>query len=341
MSAYAGKRAVVTGGLGFIGSNLSIRLVELGANVTVIDSSVEGCGANPFNLSPVRDQIRLIDADIGEVSRFRKEIRASDVIFNLAGEISHTESMRCPERDLRINAVSQLRFLLACRAVRPGIRVVYASTRQVYGRPDYLPADEGHPIRPVDFNGIHKFAASQYHLVLTRTQELDALILRLTNVYGPRMALDVPHQGVLGAFLRAAMVREPLVLYGTGEQLRNPVYVDDVVEAFLLAGLVRSPQARVFNVGGPEALSIRVMAEIIAQASGSGPLRVEPFPDGRVRIDVGSCIAGTECIEEHLGWSAKTRFRDGIRRALDYYAVHLHEYVRRIPDSQVVHDTRP
>jgi nucleoside-diphosphate-sugar epimerase len=131
------------------------------------------------------------------------------------------------------------------------------------------------------------------------------------------------------------------LLYGTGEQLRNPVYVDDAVEAFLLAGLVRSPRARVFNVGGREALSIRVIAEIIAQAGGSGPLRVEPFPDGRVRIDVGSCIAGTECIQEHLGWSAKTRFRDGIRRALDYYAVHLHEYVRRIPDSQVVHDTRP
>ncbi len=325
-SSYAGKRVLVTGGLGFIGSNLALRLVELGAEVTVVDSSMDGCGANRFNIEPARDRIRLIPADIGDASDFADEIRASEVIFNLAGEISHTESMRRPERDLQINTIAQLRFLLACRTYRPGVRIVYASTRQVYGRPDYLPADESHPIHPIDFNGVHKFAAAQYHMVLTRMQELDAVILRLTNVYGPRMAIDVPHQGVLGAFIRAAVAREPLIVYGAGDQLRDPVYVDDAVEAFLLAGAVQPARTRVFNVGGPEALSIRALAEIIAHESGS-TLRFELFPNGRARIDIGSCFAATKCIHEQLGWAARTLFAEGIRRALDYYNANLRRYV--------------
>lgn len=327
--SYAGRRVLVTGGLGFIGSNLALRLVELGAEVTVVDSSIEGCGANGFNIEPAGDRIRLISADIADASRFEDEIRASDVIFNLAGEISHTESMRCPERDLNINTISQLRFLLACRTYRPGVRIVYASTRQVYGRPDYLPTDESHPIHPVDFNGIHKFAAAQYHLVLTRMQELDAVILRLTNVYGPRMAIDVPHQGVLGAFIRAAVAGDQLVVYGSGEQLRDPVYVDDAVEAFLLAGAVQPAPARVFNVGGPEALSIRAIAETIAHEGGS-TLKFVPFPNGRARIDIGSCVAGTKCIHERLGWNAKTLFGEGVRRALDYYTANIRQYLVRV-----------
>src|SRR5580700_4218669 len=165
---YVGKKILITGGLGFIGSNLALRAVALGAEVTIVDSSVEGCGANPHNIAPIRERVRLLPFDIGQAREFAGAIAKADVIFNLAGEISHLSSMECPERDLAINTTAQLRFLIACAREAPGVRVVYASTRQIYGPPRYLPVDESHPIDAVDFNGIHKHAAAMYHLMLSR-----------------------------------------------------------------------------------------------------------------------------------------------------------------------------
>ena len=238
---YQGRDVLVTGGLGFIGSNLAVRLAALGANVRVADSRVAGCGANLYNLKPYEQSIDWIDADLSEPDALRPAIRDAEVIFNLAGEISHIHSMEFPERDLQLNTVSQLRFLDACRQENQGIRVVYAGTRQAFGRPEYLPVDEGHPVRPVDFNGVHKYAATMYHVMMSDLGQLDAIVLRLTNVYGPRMSLNVAGQGFLGVFFRRALLHEPIAVYGDGEQLRDPAYVDDVVDAFLAAGQLRDP----------------------------------------------------------------------------------------------------
>lgn len=238
---YRGKNVLITGGLGFIGSNLAIRAAGLGAEVTIIDSSIEGCGANPDNIQSIRDRIHLVPLDIGQAREFAATIAKADVIFNLAGEISHLHSMEFPERDLEINTTSQLRFLEVCTRENAAVRIVYAGTRQIYGVPEYLPVDESHPINPVDFNGIHKYAATMYHLMLTRAGRLDAMVLRLTNVYGPRMALNVPSQGFLSTFLRKLTMGESLEIYGDGAQLRDPVYVEDVVDAFLLAGAEPHP----------------------------------------------------------------------------------------------------
>src|SRR5437868_2072185 len=233
---YAGKRVLVTGGLGFIGSNVAVRLAQEGAEVTVIDSAVPGCGANRHNLAPFSGRINVIDDDIGALLAHREAVTGTAVVFNMAGEISHINSMRDPVRDLELNTVSQLRFLLALREICPGIRVVYASTRQVYGVPQFLPINESHPVNPIDFNGIHKHAAASYHRLLTASGEIEASILRLTNIYGPRMALNIPEQGVLGHFFRRALLGDDFEVFGDGKQLRDPVYVDDIVEAFLLAG---------------------------------------------------------------------------------------------------------
>ena len=323
---YAGKRVLVTGGLGFIGSNLAVRLARVGARVTVIDSAVSGCGANWHNLAPVLGEINVITADIGALSAHREVIEGTDVVFNMAGEISHINSMRDPVRDLELNTASQLRFLLSLRQFCPGIRVVYASTRQVYGVPQYLPINEAHPINPIDFNGIHKHAAASYHRLLTASGEIDASILRLTNIYGPRMALNIPEQGVLGHFFRRTLLGQDIELFGDGKQVRDPVYVDDIVEAFLLVGARAGLPAPNMNVGGRDALSLEDMARILV-AEGGGKLLYRPFPEGHKSIDIGSFSTDNSFIRDTLGWEPQVPFATGARLTLDYYREHREHYL--------------
>jgi UDP-glucose 4-epimerase len=322
---FAHRRVLVTGGLGFIGSNLVLRLVEEGATVTVVDNLLPGCGGNLYNVDPVKDQIRIVNADIGDVPR--DVVQGSDIIFNLAGEISHIHSMQFPERDLQVNTLSQLRFLLTCREAARGTRIVYAGTRQVYGIPKYLPVDEAHPLQPIDFNGVHKLAATMYHLMLSRIGDIDARVVRLTNVYGPRMALDIVCQGFLSTYIRRMMLGEPLEVFGGGDQLRDPAYVDDVVEAFLLAGLAPKRLSRSYNAGGPEALSLRQIAEAVAEIGGLPPPAIVPFPPERKPIDIGSYRTDSRRIERELGWKPRVRFAEGMSRTRDYFQAHFNHYL--------------
>ncbi len=317
--SYRGKCVLVTGGLGFIGSNLVVRLVELGARVTVIDARILGCGANNQNLAPVAGDVCVIERDIAEAESFADILRRTDLVFNLAGEISHVHSMQFPERDLRLNTESQLRFLLACRNAAPGIRVVFASTRQVFGIPRYLPVDEAHPIRPIDFNGIHKYAATQYHLLLRRLGELDAAVLRLTNVYGPRMALAAPCQGFLGNFFRRALTGRPIELFGDGLQERDAIYIDDVVDAFLMAGLHPDFAHEDYNVGAPCGIALRDIAAAILDAAGGGEVRYRPFPPERKAIDIGSYCTNPARLEEEFCWRPKVSLAEGCRRTIAYF----------------------
>jgi UDP-glucose 4-epimerase len=327
MQRYRDVPVLVTGGLGFLGSNLAIRLVEEGARVTIVDPSIPGCGANPHNLAPVRDRVSIVAQDIAEPRNFTASIREARAIFNLAGEISHIHSMDFPERDLNINTVAQLRFLLECQASNPGVRVVYASTRQIYGVPAYLPVDENHPIQPVDFNGVHKYAASMYHLMLGRSRTLDAISLRLTNVYGPRMALDIPCQGFLSAFLRRMLLARPLEIFGDGEQLRDPVYVDDAVEAFLIAGSIERAPSLAYNIGGPQALTLNQIANLATDAAGLAAPSHRPFPGEIKAIDIGSYHTDSSRAARELDWRPQVRFAEGIRRTLDYYRAELPNYL--------------
>jgi len=333
MQRYRDVPVLITGGLGFLGSNLAIKLVEEGARVTIVDASIAGCGSNQYNIEPVRDRVTVVAQDIGEAAGFAPAIAEARVIFNLAGEISHIHSMDFPERDLKINTVAQLRFLMECQASNPGVRVVYASTRQIYGMPNYLPVDENHPIQPVDYNGVHKYAASMYHTMLGRSGAIDAVVLRLTNVYGPRMALDVPCQGFLSTFLRRLLLRRPLEIFGDGEQLRDPVFVDDAVEAFMIAGAIeRAPSklykpSMVYNIGGPEKLSLNEIARVSTGAAGVEAPSHRAFP-GEIRaIDIGSYYTDSDRAARELDWRPSTSFAEGIRRTLDYYRGQLDRYL--------------
>lgn len=328
MREYHNCRVAITGGLGFIGSNLAERLVGLGAKVTIIDSSVFECGANPYNIDRIAHRVRLIERDISQASSFAAELREVDVIFNLAGDLSHIHSMRFPARDFEINAVAQFRFLEECVRVSPGVRIVYGGTRQIYGAPEYLPVDEKHPVRPTDFNGINKYAASMYHLMWSKTGALDAVVLCLSNVYGPRMALNIPCQGFLGNYVRRLGCGRALEIFGDGEQLRDPVYIDDVVDALLRAGAASRLNARVFNLGGPEALSLREIAAAgMRAAGGQTPISYRAFPPELKLIDIGSYSSDCMLIARELGWQPQVRFEDGIGRTLAWYASRWRHYL--------------
>jgi len=333
-SPYRNRKVLVTGGLGFIGSNLAIRLVEAGASVTIVDSMLPGCGANPFNVASVESEIRVIAADVGDPEEFSAQLAETQIVFNLAGEISHSRSMEQPERDLQVNTLSQLRFLLACREYCPAARIVYAGTRQVYGKPEYLPVDEHHPIHPVDFNGVHKYAAMQYHLLLARRGDLDCIALRLSNVYGPRMALHLPQQGFLGVYLRQALEGKPIMVYGDGSQLRDPVHVGDVVDAFLLAGVASRLDSRKFNIGGPQVVCVGEIAATVACLGGATAVHEIPFPDDARRIDVGSYYSETARARRELGWTPRIELGDGIQSTLAFYRTYRDHYI--CPNEQVV-----
>jgi UDP-glucose 4-epimerase len=327
MQRYRDVPVLITGGLGFIGSNLAIKLVEEGARVTIVDPRIAGCGANLHNIAPVSTRISIVDRDMADAADFADRIRDARVIFNIAGEISHIHSMDFPERDLKLNTVAQLRFLTQCQASNPGVRVVYASTRQIYGVPDYLPVDEQHPIQPVDYNGVHKYATSMYHLMLTRAGAIDAVVLRLTNVYGPRMALDIPCQGFLSTFLRRLLLAKPLEIFGDGEQLRDPVFVDDAVEAFMIAGAVERAPSMVYNVGGPEKLSLNQIAYLASEIAGAAAPAHRPFPGAIKAIDIGSYFTDSSRAARELDWRPQVNFAAGIRRTLDYYRAGLPFYL--------------
>lgn len=329
---YRGEHVLVTGGLGFIGSNLALHLARGGARVTVVDSCEPGCGGNPFNLEAAEHDITVLQGDIGDEPLVAGALLAADVIFNLAGEVSHTHSMLFPERDFRINGQSQLRFLQACARYAKGKRVVYASTRQVYGKPKRLPVAEKHQIMAMDFNGVHKHAAGQYHLLLSRLGEIDAVVLRLTNTYGPRMAIGLPCQGFLPVFFRRALEGKQISVFGDGGQLRDPVYVDDACEAMLLAGAVDAPAQRTVNIGSSTAVySLNEIAEEISRQAVLPPCRLQPFPAARKKIDIGSYVSSDERAMELLGWRARTEFADGVRQTLGYYGEFYQHY--RAPEE--------
>jgi UDP-glucose 4-epimerase len=318
MNPYAGQRVLVTGGLGFIGSNLTIRLVHLGAKVTIIDSCVRHGGGNFRNLGPVVDDVTIVSADIANDFIVRPLLADVDVIFNLAGQVSHSQSMRSPDKDLQINTRSQLTFLNQCAQAKLPCRIVYASTREVYGRAQYLPVDELHPIMPVDVNGVNKHAAGLYHLMWSYNGSLDAVVLRLTNVYGPRLALNLPDMGVLPTFLLRVLTGQQLYIYGDPARLRDPLYVDDAVDALLRAGASPALRSRVYNVGGPEALTLQEIAGTLCQIAGAPPPLSVPLPADHLAIDVGSFNTDSRLIQSHLGWRPKTRFREGARKTLDF-----------------------
>ncbi len=317
---------LITGGLGFIGSNLARRLVELGAQVTILDSLVPEYGGNLFNIAGLEDRLRVNISDVRDEHSMRYLLQGQHFLFNLAGQTSHMDSIEDPYTDLEINCRAQLSILEACRKHNPGVTVVFASTRQIYGRPERLPVDETHLLRPVDVNGINKMAGEWYHILYSRLWGISACALRLTNTYGPRMRVKDARQTFLGLWLRLLLEDRPFEVW-EGEQLRDFTYVDDAVEALLLAAA--NPQARgqVFNLGGDSVVSLRQLAGVLVEINGAGNYVLRDFPAGRKRIDIGDYYADYSRIQSLLGWRPRVSLREGLERTLTFYRQHLAQYI--------------
>ena len=323
---FKNANVLITGGAGFIGSNLAIRLVEEGARVTIADSLIPEYGGNLHNLAPVRDKVDMNITDVRDPYAMTHLVQGRDFLFNLAGQTSHMDSMSDPFTDLEINARAQLSILEACRSHNPGIRIVFAGTRQIYGRPDYLPVDEKHPIRPVDINGIHKVAGEWYHQLYWDVYGIKSTSLRLTNTYGPRMRIKDARQTFVGIWIRRILEGDSFEVWG-GEQLRDFTYVDDCVQALLTAASRDAALGKVYNLGGDKIVSLKELADTLLSIHGSGTYDIKKFPEERKKIDIGDYYSSDEMIQKELGWKAATSLEQGLKDTLEYFAENLQQYL--------------
>lgn len=318
-------RVLITGGLGFLGSNLARRLVTEGADVTIVDSLIPQYGGNPRNVAGIEDRIHINVADIRDDETVSRLVPGHDYLFSLAGQTSHMDSMDDPFTDLEINCRAQLAVLEACRRYAPGITIVYASTRQVYGRPASVPVRETHPLRPVDINGIHKLAGEWYHLLYNDVYAVRASALRLTNTYGPRMRVRDARQTFLGVWIRELIQGKPFEVWG-GRQLRDLTFVDDAVEALVVAARNERASGEIFNVGASEHVSLLELARLLVRVNGGGDFTVREFPPDRQRIDIGDYVADWTKVRDMLGWRPAVSLEEGLRRTISYYREHGEHY---------------
>jgi len=324
---YRGRRVLVTGGLGFIGSNLARQLVDLGADVLLLDSMIPDYGGNLFNIADIESRLRVNFGDVRNESIMDVLVRDREIIFNLAGQVSHIDSMRDPFTDLDINCRAQLSMLEACRKFNPTVKVVFAGTRQVYGKPDRLPVDENHLVRPIDVNGVNKAAGEYYHLLYNNAFGVRACSLRLTNVYGPRQLIKHNRQGFIGWFIRLAIEDREIQVFGDGSQMRDFVFVDDAADAFLRAGACDSCDGGVFNVGGLEPIAHKDLVEMLLSVAGTGRVRYVPWPAEKKAIDIGSFYSDSSKFAAATGWAPRVDLREGFRRTVEFYRANLPRYV--------------
>jgi dTDP-glucose 4,6-dehydratase/UDP-glucose 4-epimerase len=325
-AAYAGAAVLITGGLGFIGARLARRLVALDARVTLVDSLIPSYGGNLHNILGIEDRVQVNICDVRDPHAMRHLVQGKAFLFNLAGQTSHVDSMSQPQTDLAINATAQLDILEACRAANPAIKLVFASTRQLYGRPQYLPVDEKHPVQPVDVNGINKWAGEAYHLLYNQVYGIRACALRLTNTYGPGMRVKDARQTFLGIWVRHLIEGQAIQIFGDGSQLRDFNHVDDCVDALLLAGASERANGQVYNLGSDEVVNLKQLAALLLALEPAGRVELVPFPPERQAIDIGDYYSDFTRIRQELGWVPRVGLASGLAQTVAYYRQHRHAY---------------
>lgn len=323
---YKHKKVIITGGLGFIGSNLARRLVQYGAKVLLVDSLIPEYGGNLFNICDIENEVEVNIADVRDIHSMRYLVQGQDYLFNLAGQTSHTDSMHDPYTDLEINCRAQLSILETCRHYNPSIKIVFASTRQIYGVPDYLPVDECHLLHPTDVNGINKMAGEWYHILYNNVYGIRSCSLRLTNTYGPRMRVKDARQTFLGIWIRQVLTGEEIKVFGDGKQLRDFNFVEDVVNALLISAVSEEAYGQIFNLGCNDHINLKELAEMLIRINGGGSFSVVPFPPERKQIDIGDYYGDFGKIRSRLGWEPKTSLQEGVAHTLEYYRKYGRHY---------------
>jgi UDP-glucose 4-epimerase len=324
---FQNKNVIISGGLGFIGSNLAIRLARSGAHVTIVDSLIPEYGGNLRNIEPVKNSLSINISDVRDEHSMRNLIQGKDYFFNLAGQTSHLDSMKNPFTDLEINAKAQLSILETCRKFNPKVKIIFASTRQIYGNPQYLPVDEVHPLVPVDVNGINKLSGEMYHMLYNKIYKIKSAVLRLTNTYGPRMRIKDARQTFLGIWIRNLLENKKITIFGDGSQLRDYNYIEDVIDAFLLVAVSNKWDGSVYNLGNHDPISLKTTAEIMAAQFGSGGYIFKPFPAFLKKIDIGDFYSSYRKIKDKTGWQPQVPFSEGIRNTFEYFRENYHYYI--------------
>ena len=326
MNYFKNKKILILGGVGFIGSNLAIHLVAEGAKITLVDSMIPHHGGNLFNIGPIQEDCKVNFSDIRDAHSLRYLVQGQDIIFSLAGQVNHLDSMEDPVTDLAINCLSQINLLEVCRKFNPRVKIVYSSTRQIYGRPQYLPVDEQHPVLPVDVNGINKVAGENYYSLYAKVHDMDCVSLRLTNTYGPRQFIRGNTQGFTGIFLRLAIQGQPVTIFGNGQQRRDFNYVGDVVEALMLAASTPGTSGNVYNLGHHHSYSILDFIHTL-QKFCDFEYEIKPFPSDRAKIDIGDYYSNYNLFKKTTGWSPSVDLEEGLAQTVAYFRKNLSHYL--------------
>ncbi len=322
------KNVLITGGLGFIGSNIAHACLRHGAKVTLLDACIEPYGYNLANIEGIQHDVEVIRGDVRDRQLMKQLVPSRDIVFHMAAQVGREISMEQPELDVDINCNGTINVLEACSLAADRVKLVFAGSRGQIGEPVYLPVDERHPQNPTDVYGINKMAAEKYLFLYSHVHGFPVVSLRLNNVYGPRCQMHAGFYGILNWFMANAMNGKPITVYGAGQQTRDYVYVDDVVDAFLRAAISPRANNEVFFVGsGVETVFLDMVKEVV-HAVGKGEITYVPFPAAREKIDIKRFVVTCEKIEQALGFQAQTDLARGVQATADYYAAHLEQYRR-------------
>jgi UDP-glucose 4-epimerase len=320
------KRVLVTGGLGFIGSNLSIRLVELGAKVTIVDNMMPRLGGNLFNVKETMDHIQINFSDVRDEHSMDYLVKDQDFIFHLAGQVNHVDSIRNPIQDLDINCRGTLVLLESCRKYNRGVKIIFSGTRGEYGASVKLPVGEDHPTNPKGIYAVTNLSAEKMVLVYDDVHKISGSCLRITNTYGPRHQMAHDEYGVLNWFIRKAIDGESIPVFGDGHILRDFLYVDDLVDCFFQVAACPAAFGEVFNVGSGVPINFVDLAKKIVEVAGSGKVAFTEFTKERKEVEPGDYYTDISKIKKIVGWSPKTSLKDGLRKTVDFYRKHKKEY---------------
>jgi UDP-glucose 4-epimerase len=327
-----GKRILITGGLGFIGSSIALQCVSLGADVTLLDACLEPYGWNFANIDEIKNSVLFIKEDVRNQKRIEEIVFKSDIVYHMAAQVGREISMENPDLDAEINCLGTLHVLEAARKMETPPVIVYAGSRGQTGEPISLPVDENHPDNPTDIYGINKLAAEKYLFLYHKVYGLPVVSLRLNNVYGPRCQMHAGFYGILNWFMSKAMQGEAITVYGDGSQTRDYVYIDDVADAFIRASLTNESIGEMFYVGsGVETVFMDMVNEIV-HTVGRGKIVHIPFPEAREKIDIRRFVVSTEKIHLYMGWKPMTNLVEGIGLTYRFYETRLDKYLRKEKD---------